>query len=179
MNIDSKIPTMPNELLFAKKILFDKLNLRLSDFKFDKESREYEASTFRLDQKMVLYRRAKITPTKTGQFVTFWKRNQKKITEPFSDFDKFQFLIVAVINHENIGFFLFSQKVLIEQGILSTKQIEGKRAFRVYAPWDKAENKQSIKTKKWQSECFLNLSENKVDLDIGKKLLYSSLDSIN
>ncbi len=171
MDTDSKIQSMPKELMHLKKSLFDKLNYKLFDFKLDSESREYDASTLQLNGETIFYRKAKITPTKTGQFVTFWKRNQKKITEPFSDFDKFEFLIVAVINDENIGFFFFSQKVLIEKGILSSKIKEGKRGFRVYPPWDTVENKQSIKTKEWQAEYFLNLSAKKVDLDFAERLL--------
>ncbi|MBP6740701.1 MAG: MepB family protein [Leptospiraceae bacterium] len=171
MKTQSKIQSIPIELIHLRKNLFDKLNLSLSDFEFEKESREYEASSFRLNQKVVLYRKAKITPTKSGQFVTLWKRNGKKIIEPFQDSDPFDFLIVLAKTEFNLGIFIFSKSILIEQGILSIKENEGKRAFRIYAAWDLAENKQSIKTKKWQTEFFLNLSELEVDLDFAKNLL--------
>ncbi len=40
----------------------------------DNESQEYGASTFEMNNKIIKFRVAKITPTKVGQFVTFWKR---------------------------------------------------------------------------------------------------------
>lgn len=169
--IHSKNQSIPEELIYSKKNLFDKLNFILTDFEFEKESRECEASRFRLDENMILYRKAKITPTKTGQFVTLWKRNGKRIIEPYQDSDPFDFLIVLAKSEFNLGLFIFPKWILIEQGILSIKEREGKRAFRIYAAWDLAENKQSIKTKRWQAEFFLNLSGASVDLDIAMNLL--------
>jgi hypothetical protein len=48
--------------------------------------------------------------------------------------------------------------VFHQQGILSDNIKEGKRAIRVYPPWDKAENKQAIKTQAWQLLYFLEVT---------------------
>lgn len=38
------------------------------------ESKEYGACTFSINNQLVIFRAAKITPTKTDQFVVLWKR---------------------------------------------------------------------------------------------------------
>ena len=55
--------------------------------------------------------------------------------------------------------------ILINKEIVSDKK-EGKRAIRVYPPWDIAINKQAQKTQKWQLNYFLEIPQNQqYDLD--------------
>jgi hypothetical protein len=158
--------TLPPDLIFTKNKVYDRLNFDLKNIKSEAESAEYKAFTFQLNDLYVIYREAKITPTKTGQFVTLWKRAVGLPIEPFQDSDSMDFVVVSTRNAANFGQFIFPKSVLIENGIISTATKEGKRAFRVYPPWDVAENKQAQASQKWQLKYFLPiLEEGKLDLN--------------
>ena len=145
-----------------KKQVYDLCSMSFSDFFINKGSNAYSSCSYTLDNIKIISRTAKITPTKTGQFVTFWKRNSEGITEPYSEFDAFDFLVINVFNDGNLGQFVFSKAVLISKGILYTDKKEGKRGFRVYAPWDVVTSKQAMKTQQWQCEYFLEIPLNGV-----------------
>jgi len=135
------------------------------------ESREYDAYFFSSGKQMVEYRSAKITPTKTGQFVTLWKRSEKGPIQPFDSTDSIDLFIIAVRKEDYFGVFLFPRVVLVEKRILTGIK-EGKRAMRVYPPWDNAANKQAQKTQQWQLEYFLEVApDGPADLERAKKLL--------
>jgi hypothetical protein len=51
--------------------------------------------------------------------------------------------------------FIFPKSVLHQKGVLADDEKDGKRGFRVYPPWDIAENKQAKQTQEWQSKYFL------------------------
>lgn len=97
-----------------------------------------------------IHRTANITPKKIGQFVSIWKRNQEGITVPYEISDDFDFMIISTKKDNKAGQFIFPKAALLEQGIISTENKEGKRGIRVYPPWDTPENKQAIKTQAWQ-----------------------------
>ncbi|MEQ1722257.1 MAG: MepB family protein [Pseudobdellovibrio sp.] len=101
-----------------------------------------------------IYREAKITPTKNGQFVTVWKRNSKGLTAPYDTSNKIDFYIITVKTKTKSGQFTFPKEVLIKQGIMSVKGKGGKRGLRVYPPWDKPQSKQAEKTQRWQLDYF-------------------------
>ncbi|SDD83576.1 MepB family protein [Niabella drilacis] len=125
------------------------------------EDPEYPARSgcsFRLSGRNIKFREAKITPKKTGQFVTLWKRNQKGQTEPFNVMDDFDFYMIATRQEHRFGFFLFPRHILAETQILTTGDKEGKRGFRVYADWDIAPNRQAERTKTWQTRYFTDLT---------------------
>jgi hypothetical protein len=121
------------------------------------ESKEYGACTFELNGKIIEQRVAKITPTKTGQFVTVWKRNKEGITEPFNIADNFDFVIITARDNENFGQFIFPRLVLADKGVITRNGKEGKREIRVYPPWDITTNKQAEKTQNWQTKYFCNI----------------------
>lgn len=148
--------------------------LNISELNPYSESEEYEGFNFRLENKNVKYRKAKITPKKIGQFVTLWKRNAAGQTEPFHVDDDFDFYIIAVERDERFGIFVFPKRVLCERQILSTSSKEGKRGFRLYAEWDKPENKQAEKTKAWQCLYFIELGENERENKRKFELLFNS-----
>ena len=142
--------------------------------KKESESDEYNAYRFLLNCKNICYREAKITPTKTGQFVTLWKRNQSGIIEPFDDSDAIDFVIVNVRKDQNWGQFIFPKKALLEKGIFSTQNKEGIRATRVYPPWDETTSKQAQKTQKWQLDYFFRFSDqDKINLNEIRKIFQS------
>ena len=104
-----------------------------------------------------MFRQAKITPTKIGQFVTIWKRNiEKNIIEPFEVSDEIDLFVINVKNESQFGQFVFPKSILIEKGIFTNKK-KGKRAIRVYPIWDLTDSKQAIKTQKWQLDYFLDI----------------------
>ncbi len=163
---------MNDQLLETKELLFDKCGFEFSNFEIEKESSAYCACRFEINKLKVLFRSAKITPTKMGQFVTLWKRNiGKNIIEPFEINDNIDLFIINVKTETNFGQFIFPKSVLVEQGIITNKK-EGKRAIRVYPIWDLTESKQAKKTQKWQLDYFLKIPFDET-LDINKtKLLY-------
>lgn len=126
----------------------------------DQECEEYSGFNFQINQINLKFRKAKITPKKVGQFVTLWRRNSEKQTEPFNETDNFDFYIIVVEQEKRFGFFIFPKNVLIERQILTSNQKEGKRGFRVYPNWTKTENKQAEKTQVWQTNYFINLTNN-------------------
>tara|TARA_B110000503_G_C7154091_1_gene416506 strand:- start:1439 stop:1819 length:381 start_codon:yes stop_codon:yes gene_type:complete len=102
----------------------------------------------------IIFREARITPKKIGQFASVWKRNEFGVTQPHEVTDNFEFYIIKCRSKNRIGQFVFPKAELAKRRIVTTPQREGKRGFRVYPPWDKAENKQSIKTQDWQLNYF-------------------------
>lgn len=132
----------------------------VSDIKIDLESKEYSACSFRLNNKKILFRKAKITPKKVGQFVTIWKRNDAGITQPFNETDPIDFVVILYKFAHRFGAFIFPKSVLLEKRIFTANGIEGKRGIRVYTPWDLAVNPQSKKTQNWQVKYFVEFDGN-------------------
>ena len=120
--------------------LFTTSDFTLTDFVVEKESKEYEACQFHINKLQIHFRKAKITPKKEGQFVTFYKRIQSGVIAPFDDEDDFQFLIVNVEFENQRGYFIFPKLLLAQKNILTTSIKDGKRAFRIYSPWDEPKN---------------------------------------
>ncbi|GAA3737891.1 mep operon protein MepB [Flavobacterium ginsengisoli] len=159
--------TAPADLLLSKESVYDKAELLLASLQKESESDEYKAHRFLINNKKICYREAKVTPTKTGQFVTLWKRNQTGIIEPFAYSDDIDFVIITVRKDQNWGQFIFPKKIALEKGIFSTQNKEGIRATRVYPPWDETSSKQAQKTQKWQLDYFF-LFTNLDDIDLNE-----------
>lgn len=149
---------MNNILNKIKTEIYDKCGLIISNFKIEPESQEYNACQFEINGHQVLCRNAKITPKKTGQFVTFWKRNKSGTIEPFHKDDNIDFYVINVHSEGTIGQFIFPKSILVKKGIVSTIKREGKRGFRVYPAWDVVKSKQAERTQKWQLEYFFELN---------------------
>ncbi|MCR1809505.1 MepB family protein [Haploplasma modicum] len=115
----------------------------------------YEYEGFSFEHNMLLYysRLAKKTPNKAGYFVTFW-RKEDKVNRSFDESDKFDFLIVNIVDEEKKGYLLFNKKDLIKHGIISSQNKKGKMGFRVYPNWEKNLNSTAIKTQSWQLNYF-------------------------
>lgn len=169
-----------NDLKMVKKLVYDPCGFVLTNQKMNKESKEYAACSFELNGKSILHRMAKITPTKTGQFVTVWKRNKGGITAPFDILDDIDFIIITTRRDDNLGQFIFPKQVLADKGIVTQNGKEGKRGIRVYPPWDIVLNKQAEKTQSWQAKYFLTIkNDNTTDLDLAKKLLAQNHTNID
>lgn len=162
---------MNNQEKYIQLAVYHSCGLPISDFKQEVESTEYQACRFKVSGSKVISRKAKITPKKVGQFVTFWKRNGNGPIEPFEEKEDFDFFVVNVKNETRSGQFVFPKAILLKKGILSTETKEGKRAFRVYPVWDAAKSKQAVQTQKWQLDYFFEIN---TSLNMNKvKELYS------
>jgi hypothetical protein len=164
---------IPNILLETKTLIFDPCGFELTNPILEKESSDYGAYQFELNALKILFRVAKTTPTKVGQFVTLWKRNAKGPIAPFEVSDGIDLFIINTRSGDNFGQFVFPKSVLCQQGILTTDLKEGKRAIRVYPSWDITTNKQAQKTQKWQLDYFLEIPLDKpIDLNRAKLLYF-------
>jgi hypothetical protein len=163
---------MDKLILETKKLVFDKCNFKFSNFETEKESSDYCACKFEINSLKIVFRQAKITPTKVGQFVTLWKREtEKSPIAPFEIADSADLFVINVRKGTNFGQFVFPKSVLVERGIISYKK-EGKRGFRVYPIWDLTESKQANTTQKWQLDYFLRIPIDET-LDVNRaQLLY-------
>lgn len=157
--------SFPENLIIAKELVYDCCDFEVTEPQPEDESNDYDAYRFYLNGKDICYRTAKITPTKTGQFVTLWKRNENGIIEPFDFSDAIDFVIISVRKNDLSGQFIFPKNILLEKAIFSTATKEGKRATRVYPPWDETTSKQAQKTQKWQLDYFYTITP---DLDLNK-----------
>lgn len=147
--------------------IIKQLGFTVTNYIEDQESKAYLACQYNLNGLKIIGRTAKMTPKKIGQFVTFWKRSDKGPIMPFEESDQFDFLIITVRSADYLGQFIFPQSVLIKKGIVTNITKEGKRAFRVYPPWDKPVSKQAIASQKWQVKYFYEINDktNKNDVE--------------
>ena len=159
------------DLIAAQKVAYEPSGLMMCHFAVEAESEEYAASEFKMNNLNIKFRVAKITPTKIGQFVTIWKRIGGGPIQPFDITDPFDLFVISVRTPKHFGQFVFPKLVLCEKGIVSKDGKEGKRAIRVYPPWDITDNNQAIKTQKWQLPYFFEIPFNaQVDVSRVQKL---------
>jgi len=157
-------------LMEIQKSLYLPNGLACANLVTDSESSAYNACTFELNCKRILFRTAHITPTKIGQFVTLWKRIGNGPILPYDKKDPIDFVIITVKNKEQLGHFIFPIDLLCRKDIFSTDGTGGKRAIRVYPPWDITTNKQAQKTQAWQISYFVELQPH-INIDQLKQLL--------
>lgn len=154
--------SIPEELRNLIHNLYTPLGLKVTNELFcERESREYRACRFSLNHQNIIFRVAKTTPKKIGQFVTLWQRDLLSGNIiPFDKSDDINFVIVGIYD-DNIhrGQFVFSKQILLSQNIISQNHTGGKLAFRVYPPWIKCISKQAIQTQKWQIPCFFSVGD--------------------
>lgn len=149
----------------SRDLIYNNCKFEISELILERESSEYGACTFKLNLSRVIFRIAKITPTKIGQFVTLWKRQGSGPIQPYDIKDDIKFFIISVRKGSNFGQFVFPQSVLSKYGIISNNGKGGKRAIRVYPPWDTAINKQAKMTQAWQLQYFLEVSNDSPEID--------------
>jgi len=128
----------------------------VSNFRLHNEASDYMGCEFRYKQKNYIFRKAKVTPKKSGLFVTLWKRSASSVTEPFKISDEFDALLIFCSESSKQGFLNFHKNTLAHHKILSdTKNSsKGKRGFRVYPDWTIPTSDQARRTQQWQTECF-------------------------
>jgi hypothetical protein len=154
-----KVRKIYSEFLDAQKYIYEPLSFTCTQLQPEAEGKEYGACTFEMNGKRVLFRAAKITSTKVGQFVTLWKRIGNGPIMPYDISDPFNLCIIHVSANDKIGQFVFPKDVLLKHGVISQNDKGGKRAMRVYPAWDIVNNKQAQKTQEWQLQYFFKLKE--------------------
>jgi len=145
------------DLLAAQKLAYESCGWICQNLVQDEESAAYGACSFSLNHRRIQFRTGKITPTKNGQFVTLWKRIPSGVIAPYDSTDPIDLVVISVRSGERWGQFIFPKDVLMKKNILSIEGKGGKRALRVYPPWDIAESKQAKQTQIWQQKYFLEL----------------------
>lgn len=145
------------DFLLVKSSIYTPQGLFVNNLVEDKEGKEYGAHTFVLNNKIIKLRFAKITLLKIGQFVTFYKRSISKSIIPYDITDDFDFLVIHTRLNDRLGQFIFPKEILLKKGVISEYGIGGKRAIRVYSPWDLVKNKQAKKTQEWQNDYFFEV----------------------
>ena len=130
-----------------------------ADYSIDSEAREYGGLRFTLAGRKVVFRVAKVTPTKVGQFVTLWKRPCPGCEiAPLDSADDIDFVVVHVSAEGHCGQFVFDRETLLSQGVFAINGRGGKRAFRVYPPWSQPVARQARQSQTWQAECFVAIT---------------------
>ncbi len=166
------LDSLHSHLSNINELVYRKCGFELTNLLLNTEGIEYGACSFELNGKKIQHRISKITPTKAGQFVTIWKRNQDGITEPFNSTDDLDFVIITSLSEGHFGQFVFPKTVLADKGIISRNGKGGKRGIRVYPPWDIAPNRQASETQRWQVPYFLLIpAVEATDFNVLRKLL--------
>lgn len=154
---------MYNNLQTINDVLCKPNNLTITDLSIDTESKEYTACTFAINNGQIVFRSAKTTPTKIGQFVTLWKRPFNKEIVPYSNLDPIKLYLIYTKTTKNEGLFIFPKEILYKNNVLSDGQQPGKRGIRVYPTWDQPTSKQAIKSQQWQVPHFIDLKKEPLD----------------
>ncbi|MBE8596801.1 MepB family protein [Xenorhabdus sp. BG5] len=131
---------------------------------------------FQLDGKSIVFRQAKTTPNKQGQFVTLWKRSTlDSEIMPFEKSDDIDFCLIATFSEHQKGIFLFDSHVLIKQSVFSSLTKAGKRGIRVYPTWVFPTSKQALQTQKWQSSYFINFDKQETAIEKFKNIFLGAV----
>ena len=93
-----KLELIPLELTRLIQNVYEPAGLKItSPVECETESIEYGACRFGLNGFNIVFRTAKITPKKLGQFVTLWKRSTPKSPIiPLDISDNIDFVIISV-----------------------------------------------------------------------------------
>jgi len=152
------------------------------------ESAKYDALSFALNERNIIYRKAKVTPDRPGAFLAIWQRPMTQEAHdnkpiPFRP-DDLDYLFVQVASHSELsdnskrdiqhGMFIFPVSLLVEKGVVSSPAKKGKTGFRVFPPWSqnrgisgtKVFSESGKKTQRWQSPYFVEMgNEGCIDSD--------------
>ena len=168
---------LPDALIKIIHEIYEPAGMKITEAAFlETESAEYGACRFGLNGKNIVFRIAKTTPTKIGQFLTIWKRPTPDAEiAPLDINDNIDFVVVCVSDGTLHGQFIFDQKILLAKGVMSKNGKGGKHAIRVYPAWNKPIAKEAIKTQQWQLQYFFAMTSDKnAALQIVRKLFNSS-----
>src|SRR5699024_7234082 len=122
---------------YVNKMIYEPNDLTVESIQEEKQNSKYGAGTFQLSSKTVRFRVANITPTKVGQFVAFWEKDENNKNQPYLYEEAPDLLVITTFkNEDEFGQFIFPKGVLLKQNILKSTSTKGKMAIRVYPNWD-------------------------------------------
>lgn len=171
-NSSTNCDTIHSDLLATVDFVYDPCGFTCSEPLQEAQNAEYGAYVFNLNDLSIRFRVAKMTPTKIGQFVTLWERIGDGPIQPYDMSDPVDFFVISTRHNKNFGQFIFPKEVLYDQNIVSKNGIGGKRAIRVYPPWDNPTSRQAKKTQTWLLQFFLEIPEDKPIDFIRAQMLY-------
>lgn len=162
-------------LTYVNELLYEPNYLTIKNIQEETQNSDYGAGIFQLNSKTIRFRVAKITPTKVGQFVSIWEKDEANNNQAFSYDSATDLLVINTFScNGDFGQFVFPKEVLLKQNILKTANTKGKMAIRVYPSWETPTSKQAMATQKWQLPYFIKMG-NTTRLSIHDLLkLYSS-----
>lgn len=120
---------------------------------------DYESGRVTIGSETWRIRTARVTPAKAGAFVAVWRRAPNGGTQPFSDSDGCDGLMVFVADASRFGVFTFTHAHLVELGVVQSSRSPGKRGFRLYPSWCTDLNEQATRTQRAQAAAFADWSE--------------------
>lgn len=95
-------------LTHMNKMLYEPNNLMLKAVQEEKTNVKYGAGTFQISSKTVRFRVANRTPTKVGQFVALWKKDENNKNQPYSYEEAFDLLVITTFkSDQEFGQFIF------------------------------------------------------------------------
>ncbi|MDX8045246.1 MepB family protein [Gracilibacillus sp. S3-1-1] len=146
-------------LNYVNKMIYEPNDLTLKSVQEEQQNSKYGAGTFRLSSRTIRFRVANITPTKEGQFVAFWEKDDNNKNQPYAYEEAPDLLVITTFKDDSeFGQFIFPKEILFKHNILRSSSTKGKMAIRVYPSWDKPTSMQATKTQKWQSPYFVDMS---------------------
>lgn len=159
--------TFHTVLTYVNKIIYEPNQLIVKSIQEEKQNSNYCAGTFQLASRTVRFRVAKKTPTKVGQFVAFWEKDENNKNQPFTYEEAPDLLVITTfISDSTFGQFIFPKDILFKHNILKSSSTKGKMAIRVYPSWDCPTSKQAVKTQEWQLPYFIDMSNpNELPID--------------
>ena len=146
-----------SDLIATNELVYRPCGLVCSQPLGEAQNADYGACLFKLNTLSVRFRVAKITPTKVGQFVTLWERIGDGPIQPYDISDPVDLFVISARNGNRFGQFVFPKAVLFHRDIVSSEGKGGKRAMRIYPPWDKPTSRMAQKTQMWQLQYFLEI----------------------
>jgi hypothetical protein len=150
--------TFNTALTVVNKTVYEPNQLTIKSIQEEQQNAKYGAGTFQLSSRTVRFRVANKTPTKVGQFVAFWEKDENNKNQPYSYDEAPDVLVITTFKDDNeFGQFVFPKEILLNHDILRSSSTKGKMAIRVYPSWDKPPSKQAMKTQAWQLPYFLDM----------------------
>jgi len=153
-------PALPTQLTRAISRIYRPAGLKITKDPYrEKEGEKYQACRFEINGRHVVFRVAKTTPKKVGQFVTAWKRPDAEIV-PLHAGDGVDFFVISCTDRDSgpesrQGQFILDCDTLLQKRIMSSDTHGGKLSFRVYPPWCNPTNSTAKNTQTWQQEYFI------------------------
>lgn len=138
--------------------MWEAAGLPWADMEPEPEGAGYRAHTLLLAGRSAVFRVAKTTPTKVGQFVTLWRRSAEGPIRPFDTHDGVSLFVIQAGPGAGPGQFVFPLSVMARHGVVSVSGKGGKRAMRVYTPDVETTSAQARRTQAWQCEYFLPIN---------------------